>query len=93
MDSRRHFLGKVASGLAGTLVSPLSGRPEPAADVAGALFDHVRDALDEAGDTADARELLKALLARGNGAVFQRGTSLDRSLSYMIDQAAEVTAR
>jgi hypothetical protein len=32
-------------------------------------------------------------LARGNGAAFQRRTRLDRSLSYMIDQAAEVTAQ
>jgi len=81
------------SGLEDMLVSPLSGQPEPAAAVAGALFDHVRDALDEAGDTDAARELLKALLARGNGAAFQRRTRLDRSLSYMIDQAAEVTAQ
>jgi carboxylate-amine ligase len=81
------------SGLEDMLVSPLSGQPEPAAAVAGALFDHVRDALDEAGDTDAARELLNALLARGNGAAFQRRTRLDRSLSYMIDQAAEVTAQ
>jgi carboxylate-amine ligase len=81
------------SGLDDALVSPLSGRPEPAAAIAGALFDHVRDALDEAGDTSAVRELLGALLARGNGATFQRTTRLDRSLSYMIDQAAEITAQ
>ena len=81
------------SGLDDMLLNPVTARPEPAAVAARALFDHVRDALDEAGDTDTVRELLGALLARGNGAAFQRRAVLDRSLSYMIDQAAEVTAR
>jgi YbdK family carboxylate-amine ligase len=81
------------SGLGDMLVNPLTGQPESASAVINALFDHVRDALDEAGDTAAVRELLDAVLARGNGAAFQRGASLDRSLSAMIDKAAEVTAR
>ena len=38
------------SGLAGDLVHPLTGRPAPAADVLGALLDHVRPALADAGD-------------------------------------------
>jgi len=81
------------SGLADDLVNPLTGQPASATAVANTLFEHVRDALDEAGDTAAVRELLDAVLARGNGAAFQRGACLDRSLSYMIGQAAEVTAR
>jgi glutamate---cysteine ligase / carboxylate-amine ligase len=81
------------SGLEDTLLSPLTGQPEPAPAVANALFDHVRDALEETGDTATARELLDGLLARGNGSTFQRGTRRERGLAHMIDAAAEVTAR
>ncbi len=81
------------SGLADVLLSPLSGRPGPAVAAAEELFGHVRDALDEAGDTDTVRALLDALLARGNGAAFQRATRLDRGLSAMIDRAAAVTAR
>jgi YbdK family carboxylate-amine ligase len=80
------------SGLDGMLLNPHTGLPEPAPAVAGRLLDHVRDALDEAGDTDTVRELLSAVLNRGNGAAFQRATRLDRSLSYLIDQAAAVTA-
>jgi carboxylate-amine ligase len=81
------------SGLDDMLLNPVTALPEPAAVAARALFDHVRDALDEAGDTDTVRELLGALLARGNGAAFQRRAVSDRSLSCMIEQAAEVTAR
>ncbi|HEY0934672.1 MAG TPA: glutamate--cysteine ligase [Trebonia sp.] len=81
------------SGLDGDLLSPLTGQPLPARIIADALFDHVRDALDETGDTAVARELLDALLARGNGAAFQRGIRREQGLPHMIDAAAEVTAR
>ena len=80
------------SGLADHLLYPYTDRPERAAAVAGALFEHVRDALDDAGDTDTVRELLGAVLTRGNGAAFQRGARLDRSLSYMVEQAAEVTS-
>jgi carboxylate-amine ligase len=81
------------SGLDDTLLNPVTGQPESARAAATALFEHVEDALDEAGDTGTVRELLDAVLARGNGAAFQRGTRRDRGLSHMIDAAAEVTAR
>jgi carboxylate-amine ligase len=81
------------SGLDDVLLNPLTGEPEPARIAATALFEHVRDALDEAGDTGAAGELLDAVLARGNGATFQRGARRTRGLSHMIDAAAEVTAR
>jgi carboxylate-amine ligase len=60
------------SGLDDVLVSPATGLPEPAADVADMLFGHCREALDDAGDTDAVTELLAALLARGNGAAAQR---------------------
>jgi carboxylate-amine ligase len=80
------------SGLEYSLLNPASGLPESAAVTVNALFDHVRDALDEQGDTATARELLDAVLARGNGAAFQRGAARDGDLTTMIDRAAAITA-
>jgi YbdK family carboxylate-amine ligase len=80
------------SGLDDVLLNPITLRPGPAAEAAGALFDHVRDALDESGDTAAVRELLSTVLGRGNGADFQRGAHRDGDLAEMIDKAAEVTA-
>jgi glutamate---cysteine ligase / carboxylate-amine ligase len=60
------------SGLDGALLSPLTGQPEQAGAVVTALVDHCRDALADAGDAGAVAELLAALLARGNGAAFQR---------------------
>jgi len=60
------------SGLDDDLLNPMTGLPEQAATVASLLVDHCRDALDDAGDTDAVTEMLSALLARGNGAAFQR---------------------
>ena len=81
------------SGLDDVLVSPSAGRPGPARAVVNELLEHVRDALDEAGDTSTVTELLAALLARGNGAAFQRSAYHDGSVSGMIDSAVAATAR
>ena len=81
------------SGLDDALLGPFSGRPEPARAVVNALLEHVRDALDEAGDTSIVTELLAAVLARGTGAAFQRRAHRGGSLSSMIDSAATATAR
>jgi glutamate---cysteine ligase / carboxylate-amine ligase len=80
------------SGLDDVLISPSSGQPEPAGVVAAELLGHVRDALDEAGDTAAATGLMGAVLARGNGAAFQRRARQDGSLSGMIEGAVAATA-
>src|SRR5438093_1021570 len=80
------------SGLDDVLLSPLTGLPEPAAAVADTLLGHVSDALAEAGDTATVRELLAALLARGNGAAFQRNTyRQSQDLSQVIQSATTAT--
>jgi glutamate---cysteine ligase / carboxylate-amine ligase len=82
------------SGLDDALLDPRTGQPEQAATVAKALLDHVRDALDEAGDTAAVSDLLAEVLARGNGAAFQRSAyGGDGSMSEMIDSAAAATVR
>ena len=81
------------SGLDDALVSPSTGRPGPARAVANELLEHVRDALDETGDTGTVTELLAAVLARGTGAAFQRSAYHDGSVSGMIDSAVAATAR
>ncbi|MBV9381974.1 MAG: glutamate--cysteine ligase [Streptosporangiaceae bacterium] len=82
------------SGLDDVLLNPLTSLPDPAAAVANTLLEHVRNALDEAGDTGTVTELLAAVLARGNGAAFQRSAQHDGSgLPSMIDSAAAVTTR
>ncbi|SEG62662.1 carboxylate-amine ligase [Thermomonospora echinospora] len=60
------------SGLGGTLVHPGTWRPAPVETVVRALVEHVRPALEDAGDMADVRDLLKAPARRGNGARLQR---------------------
>jgi carboxylate-amine ligase len=80
------------SGLDEGLLSPLTGRPEPAAAVAGTFLQHVRDSLDAAGDTATVTELLDAVLTRGNGAAFQRRAFRDGNLAALVGQAAAVTS-
>jgi carboxylate-amine ligase len=60
------------SGLDGALLHPVTGKPEPATAVIGLLLDHCRDALADNGDAEVVAGLLTDLLARGNGASFQR---------------------
>ena len=80
------------SSLDGVLLSPVTGLPERAAAVAGLLLDHCRHALADAGDADIVTELLAALLARGNGAAFQRAIyRRSGSLSKVIRRAVAVT--
>lgn len=60
------------SGLAGSLVSPVTGEAAPAARVVDELLAHVTPALDRLGDLEHVRTGLHALLDRGNGAQQQR---------------------
>jgi glutamate---cysteine ligase / carboxylate-amine ligase len=60
------------SGLTGDLVHPATFRPAPAAEVVGALLEHVRPALRDAGDERRVADGVAALLRRGTGADLQR---------------------
>jgi glutamate---cysteine ligase / carboxylate-amine ligase len=60
------------SGLDGDLLDPRTWRPAPARDVLGALLEHVREPLEDAGDLPVVRELTDAVLRRGTGANCQR---------------------
>jgi len=82
------------SGLSDVLLSPPTGLPEPATAVAETLLGHVSGALAEAGDTATVRELLAALLARGNGATFQRHAyRQSQHLPQVVQSATTATIR
>lgn len=59
-------------GLAERLVDPATQALAPARDVLGSLVDHVRPALEEAGDVERVEDGLEVLLARGGGATRQR---------------------
>ncbi|MEV7194550.1 glutamate--cysteine ligase [Streptomyces sp. NPDC093510] len=60
------------SGLDDTLLHPLTMRPVASAEVVQALIDHVRDALEDAGDLDLVRRTTADLLKNGNGARVQR---------------------
>jgi carboxylate-amine ligase len=60
------------SGLADELVHPLTERPQPAADVLGALVEHVRPALRDADDEQRVGDGVAAILRRGTGTDLQR---------------------
>lgn len=60
------------SGLGGDLVSPVEGRPAPAAAVVAALLEHVRPALTDSGDEERVSSGVATVLARGSGADQQR---------------------
>ncbi len=80
------------SGLDDVLVNPVTGQPEQAATVAHLLLDHCREALADAGDADTVTELLAALLARGNGAAFQRAAYRRTSrLSEVVGSAVATT--
>jgi glutamate---cysteine ligase / carboxylate-amine ligase len=82
------------SGLDGDLIHPATSRPAPAREVIAALLDHVRPALEEAGDLDTVTGLLAAVLARGTGATFQRA-AYQRSgrILDVVTGALEQTAR
>ncbi|MDX2642303.1 glutamate--cysteine ligase [Streptomyces sp. PA03-1a] len=59
-------------GIDGRLVHPVTMEPAPAEAVVRALFDLVRDALEDNGDLVPAQDALAGLLKTGNGARVQR---------------------
>ncbi|AWI32352.1 YbdK family carboxylate-amine ligase [Streptomyces sp. ICN441] len=79
-------------GLQARLLHPATMRPAPAGPVVRALFDHVRDALDDHGDTQPAQDVLERLLRGGNGAAVQRAI-LERSGSMrnVVTECARLT--
>jgi carboxylate-amine ligase len=82
------------SGLDDRLVQPLIWTPAPAEAVVRSLLDHVREALDEAGDLESAETRLTEVLQRGSGArrqreIFERSHELR---AVVMDGAARTAA-
>lgn len=80
------------SGVDGPLLDPLSGRPRAVTGVLDSLLDHVRPALEEAGDLSFVRGQLAEVLRRGNGARRQREV-MQRTgrLEAVVDDLAEAS--
>lgn len=78
------------SGLDGDLVDP-TGQPAPAAQVIGALVDHVRPVLEEYGDFEVVEDLVTTVLSRGNGALAQR--RIYRTSGRLADVVAHAVDR
>lgn len=79
-------------GVHGELLNPQTHRPDSAADVIGVLHDHVRDALEEAGDAAFVADSLERILSEGTGADQQRKAYRRRhQLSDVVAHATSLT--
>ena len=76
------------------LLHPLTHRPATAGTVVAAFLDHVRDALDEAGDTGYVHESLARIVEQGTGATRQR-LAMQRGLglAHVVTDATGVTHR
>ena len=60
------------SGVHAELLHPLTHRPDTAGTVVAAFLNHVRDALDDAGDTDFVADSLARISSQGTGATRQR---------------------
>lgn len=81
-------------GLDGELLHPVTAQPSPAAAAVAALVDHVRPALDDAGDSDTVGRLLMALQARGTGSRRQLRTMADtgRGADVVMDAVGVTNA-
>jgi carboxylate-amine ligase len=75
-------------GLGNTLVHPLERELHPARDVLGALVDHVREALEEAGDVDRVTEGVDRVLRAGGAtqqrAAYERGGSVEAVVDDLL---------
>lgn len=80
-------------GVHGQLLHPLTHRPAAARTVLTALTNHVRDALDDAGDTGYVAESLQRILNEGTGSTRQRQAFPHGGLAYVVANAVALTHR
>jgi carboxylate-amine ligase len=74
------------------LIDVGAGCSRPAADVVGALLDHVRPVLEERGDYHEVADGISRILRDGNGASRQRQAYARRGeLTDIVDMVAEAT--
>lgn len=80
-------------GVDGRLLDPATHRPRPAREVLDSLLDHVRPALEAAGDLELVRDRLALVVERGSGARRQRAVvDAGGELSDVAVDLARVTA-
>ncbi|WP_406300938.1 glutamate--cysteine ligase (plasmid) [Embleya sp. NBC_00888] len=80
-------------GLGDALIDPRIPQRVPAADLVGRLMDHVRPALEDAGDAERVTALVHRLLAEGTGAQRQRAAMRRGGPEALMDLlATETTA-
>ena len=78
-------------GLTGEILDPTTLRPAPADAVVHRLLSHVRDVLEDGGEYPRVEQLVRELLARGNGAQLQRFTHA--RTGSLTDVVADVVRR
>ncbi|WP_255375299.1 hypothetical protein [Saccharomonospora sp. CUA-673] len=76
-------------GLAGRGVDPWTAQARPASELAQLLLDHIRPALEAAGDLERTETLLAHLLGEGTGAQRQRRAASDGIWKAMLFVADE----
>ncbi|MGW6882376.1 glutamate--cysteine ligase [Streptomyces goshikiensis] len=80
------------SGLDGPLLHPGTMRETSAEQAVEALYQHVREALNDHGDDERVREAIAHLHERGNGARIQRGLHAQgQTLAAVVTRCAEMT--
>lgn len=75
-------------GLSADLVDPRTARPAPAAEVLGALLDHLTPALSELGDLDRVTAGVRHLIDAGTGAARQRAALAAGSTQGLLDLIA-----
>ena len=80
-------------GWSGCGFDAMSGQIRPAPIQADHLFEHVKAALNDYGDTEVVRSFLERLIARGGGAERQRATATRHAaLTAVVDELVTQTA-
>lgn len=81
------------SGVHAELLHPVTHRPAGAGTVVAAFLEHVRDALDHAGDTENVEESLGRILRHGTGSTRQRQAMERGGLAHVVADATALTHR
>jgi carboxylate-amine ligase len=79
------------SGVHAELLHPVTHRPASAEAVVAAFLGHVRDALDDAGDTGYVVESLARILRQGTGSTRQRQAMVGGGLAHVVANAVSLT--
>ncbi|WP_307075676.1 glutamate--cysteine ligase [Arthrobacter pascens] len=79
------------SGVHAELLHPVTHRPATAGTVVATFLEHVRDSLDDAGDTGYVEESLVRILRQGTGSTRQRQAMERGGLAHVVADATSLT--